>query len=41
MLTNIQIKQEIEELNSSLGSSNKPKKSRRKISEKNVVNLSL
>ena len=32
---------EIEELNSSLDSSNKPKKSRRKISEKNVVNLSL
>jgi len=32
---------EIEELNSSLGSSSKPKKSRRKISEKNVVNLSL
>ena len=32
---------EIEELNSSLDSSSKPKKSRRKISEKNVVNLSL
>ena len=32
---------EIEELNSSLGSSGKPKKSRRKISEKNVVNLSM
>ena len=32
---------EIEELNASLDSSSKPKKSRRKISEKNVVNLSL
>ena len=34
------LRKEIEELNSSLDSK-KPKKSRRKISEKNVVNLSL